>query len=389
MPKMIFTMCSRTFNPLTWRSVFLSVTVALALLINFSSGAASAEANDFEVVTPETLNPAVRTWTAASGSTVEAKFVRLEGENVILAREDGVEFRIPGSKLSAADIDYVKALIPDGGGLEQVEAARVTEKEDGPVKMQDVPGKLEPKQIPVFTTGPWQGAHAVYEHANFDAVMDTDGTLNIYPKDQGKRIAKPLKLIGRITYRNPYRGTKIIELTSSGDPVMQPKTLTLQATTVDHSKSRQEVDFEVTYSFEANEISAWGRSLGEGTYKHPEMFEVHFSGPKTHQIEPSVEQSERIKILKDYSLVLKGGSGGSRRLDYYTSPKFGGDCKSAELVGPMWKPRKITITGASNKAPIKPWVYPGRLLWEGFQLFVVKPDPRSESESQKMVIRVE
>ena len=51
----------------------------------------------------------VRTWTAASGNTVEASLVRTAGASVILKLKNGKEVRIVRSKLSAADRSYIAA----------------------------------------------------------------------------------------------------------------------------------------------------------------------------------------------------------------------------------------------------------------------------------------
>lgn len=360
-----------------WRRSLLTAAAGFVLITNFGwgPGAPAVIADDFEIVNPDTLDPEIRTWTALSGSTVEAKFVRLDGENVILAREDGVEFRIPASKLSAADVAYVQARAP----------ASVETEEPAPSPKM---GKTS------ASSKDGEAVYAIYEHANFDAVVDEKGSVQIYPKNQGERIAPPLTLAGRIAYQKHYRGARIIELTPPGDLVRQPDTITLRAKTRDN-KTGQEVDFEVTYRFEGNEVSALGRSLGDGTYKQPEMFEIVTRIPQTHDIEPSVEQPERIRILKDYSLDLKGGAGGSRSLNYHSSPDFGGSKnkgKTAEKaipVGPVWEPRKITVSSASSKAPLIPYVYPGKLLWQGCTFFMRNSNPRSQSESEKVVVTID
>jgi len=39
-------------------------------------------------------------WTSADGKSIQASFLRLEGENVVIQREDGVGFILPLSRLS-------------------------------------------------------------------------------------------------------------------------------------------------------------------------------------------------------------------------------------------------------------------------------------------------
>ena len=52
----------------------------------------------------------VRTWTAASGSTVEASLLAERGHMVILKKEDGTQVKIPKSRLSDGDLAYIAKL---------------------------------------------------------------------------------------------------------------------------------------------------------------------------------------------------------------------------------------------------------------------------------------
>jgi len=54
----------------------------------------------------------VRTWTAVSGSTVEAKFVRLNGSAVVLESKTGDHLTIPRARLSSADNAYLDESAP-------------------------------------------------------------------------------------------------------------------------------------------------------------------------------------------------------------------------------------------------------------------------------------
>lgn len=49
------------------------------------------------------------TWTSADGRTIQAKKLRLEGDNVVLQRADGVIFNVPLSKLSPESQAAAKA----------------------------------------------------------------------------------------------------------------------------------------------------------------------------------------------------------------------------------------------------------------------------------------
>jgi hypothetical protein len=56
------------------------------------------------VVTPPAVAHAVvgpvMTWTSADGKSIQASFVKLDGDNVVIKRADGVSFTLPLSRLS-------------------------------------------------------------------------------------------------------------------------------------------------------------------------------------------------------------------------------------------------------------------------------------------------
>jgi hypothetical protein len=58
---------------------------------------------------PAASNAPLTTWTSADGRTIQAKKLRLEGENVILQRADGQVFTLPISKLSPESQAAAKA----------------------------------------------------------------------------------------------------------------------------------------------------------------------------------------------------------------------------------------------------------------------------------------
>lgn len=63
---------------------------------------------------PSTAAPAagaVTTWTSSDGKTIQASFLRLEGENVVIQRADGVCFVLPLTRLSPES----QALAKNGG----------------------------------------------------------------------------------------------------------------------------------------------------------------------------------------------------------------------------------------------------------------------------------
>ena len=119
-------------------------------------------------------NPLVRTWTSRSGNAVEAEYAGLERDMVLLRAPDGAMLKIGVASLSSEDQRWIK------------------EEE---AKQNLPPGVRRPtekNELPVFDGGEWRGHSAVYTAAHFDAVMDRQGVIRIYPKDDGTRTGEPI-----------------------------------------------------------------------------------------------------------------------------------------------------------------------------------------------------
>ncbi len=79
----------------------------------------------------------LRTWTDSSGKfNVEAKFIRYDGKQVVLAKPDGKAIRLPLDKLSEEDQKYVKAAVA------KLRAARKSEKKAKSVPAPPAEGQM-------------------------------------------------------------------------------------------------------------------------------------------------------------------------------------------------------------------------------------------------------
>jgi uncharacterized protein (TIGR03067 family) len=77
------------------------------------------------------LSLQARTWTdAASGRTIEAEFVRVEGEEVVVRLQNGSVTKIAISRLSATDQEFVKKSAPSTPSSGMDKKAASTDKED-------------------------------------------------------------------------------------------------------------------------------------------------------------------------------------------------------------------------------------------------------------------
>ncbi len=75
-----------------------------------SSATSSANSSQQEPGLTNSPVREIRTWTSASGSTIEAFFVRQEYVHVILERKDGNQLTIPLNKLSEEDRNYIAGI---------------------------------------------------------------------------------------------------------------------------------------------------------------------------------------------------------------------------------------------------------------------------------------
>ena len=92
-----------------------------------------------ELQAQDAAKPELRTWKDSTGQfSIEATFVRVTGDQVVLQRTDKKEISLPLAKLSVADQQYVKArLTPAPSGKNQQEAIAVLEKLGAKIKRND------------------------------------------------------------------------------------------------------------------------------------------------------------------------------------------------------------------------------------------------------------
>lgn len=60
--------------------------------------------------TPAPAAGAAQTWSSADGKSIQATFLRMEGDNVVIQRDDGVAFILPLSRLSPESQAQAKSL---------------------------------------------------------------------------------------------------------------------------------------------------------------------------------------------------------------------------------------------------------------------------------------
>lgn len=308
-----------------------------------------------------------RQWTSSSGMSLRARYEKLDGNILILLSEDETVVKIPLHRLS--DDDRKLALEMAG-------------REDEIPKIETGPNKL-----PQFTSGIWQGWHAVYQHSLFDALMNADGRVMIYLKDGNKRLEPPLSLYLAPYYRDyRSRSRRIKEFKDPPEPVMQPEEITLEGLLV------EDVPFTVNFEFDGNTITAWGWCEDHDDVSPPTHYRILLRVPQTHNIPPHVPQEERIKMLQGFELTMREITGSGRQTttyNYYDAIRFRHSVREATIVTPQWKPRTVNVRPGSSRFPLRPWIYADRSLWQGYVLQMIKPEQDSRSRSRRIEVTIE
>lgn len=290
----------------------------------------------------------VTTWTSASGAQVEARFVGVEGDLVILQPEEGDEVVIRITLLSSADQVRARELATAAG--QQVETETEDDSEGG---------------LPALTEGPGRGHHAYYSHAHFDAWVARNGRLYIHPKHNGQRVGRSFYIRPRVIENvggNPT--ARFIGFVDSGQPAQQPQTVSFTA-----QAHRRDTDltYRVEYTFEQNRICVATEIV------EPRRSERSFSAWSDVRVGPienipaAMPQAERVKLLEPHTLRWRTANDRRwRENNFYDAKSLRGRVDDAEITGP-WGPRKWVYRGDNRREGNRTiiWHYSGRPLNDG------------------------
>lgn len=289
---------------------------------------------------------AFRAWTSASGAKIEAAFVALEQDTVVLRDRNDRMLRIGLPQLSEPDRAFARE-----------QADRVA-------------APAEPNKLPVFRAGLGQGLHALYEHAHFDAEMDENGVIRVFLKQDGQRVG-PAFRFAQILYYFPTgeapRDCPIIAFSNPPPPSLQPKQIALAGAMADG------VRFAVTYGFQGNTISAFARGWdSRDRAASASVVRLMCRFDPSHHIDRGVDQAAREKLLQGCVVrteqKVRGGNWKEAEFPYWITPDFE-DARWMEAVGP-WGPRRVRISAeAAPRGGFRGWTYPGTELWKGFSYF--------------------
>ena len=335
----------------------------LCVIVSVALTCANAQTN-------ETDSVKLRTWTSGSGKKIEAEFVRSQFGMVTLKKEDGSEVKIRRMQLSKADRDWIK------------------EAEAGPQQTDGIAADKRRGSLPVFTDGEWKSKNAVYQHENFDAVVNSSAGLTIYPKEDGKRVGKSLGVYLACYYSDLKIGSSmgrgIVHFELAPKPVMEPDKLAYEG------KLKDNVDFGLYYSFHDNKISASGWCRDPKRILYPTIFRIVTSIPKSHDIPSDMRTTEQEELLEGYEFVTRSVGGQKTMYPYCKPARMGGRVKSAWIEGPLFGARKVKFEAQSPKeAWLVPWIYSKYAPWQGYCIQLFKEEHDSKSKGHRIKIAIE
>jgi len=313
----------------------------------------------------------MRTWTSTSGAKIKAAYVETSLGRVSLRGADGKVLTIPLARLVAADQAWIK---------KQQAAAEGTGTIMTPQK---------PNHLPVFADGKWKGQHAVYTARNFDALMDANGVIKVYPKEQNERVGKPILYHLRCWYRNTktkpptHTARRVARFTQTADPRLQPDSITLMGQLED------DVPFTVTYEFSEKGIVAWGHCKDPAGIDTTQ-FRAGANVPASHKFDDETPLDERARILKGWQLVVNPVEGKTIKYPYADSiPRMSVISKSAQIDAPVYGRRKIRfMAGDDEEAPIRPYIYSGYSPWQGYFVGMYKKDQSDRSKKLRFTMEI-
>ncbi len=286
------------------------------------------------------------TWTSGSGFQVNARFVGMDKDQVVLEAEEGRELMIRINLLIPADQVRARKLHAESGH---------DEASDG--------------DLPLLTSGPGRGHHAYYTHQNFDAWVTKNGRLFIHPKENGQRVGRPFQIHHEpVILTDDLRLAILQRITKSGPPAQEPQSITFEALA---KRDDVEITYKVEYTFKQNMICASSEIIKPRRSDLLIEARADFQFQGAEDIPAEVPQDERIKLLEKHLLRWRGGD--VRRWqeqNFYASTTFRGPVDEAEISGP-WGQRVVKLKGENRRSGNRAafWTYGGQPLNEGYRFY--------------------
>lgn len=225
--------------------------------------------------------------------------------------------------------------------------------------------------LPTFTDGEWKGQNLVFESRTYDATVDGDGTVYLYPKERGERVGKPLRVGFNCYYRDKKNKRTIrrrfAEIKDPPAPKVHRRATELEL----EGHFEDDVEFQIEMKFDDDKFSFQGEIEDPRGIEYPSSFHYVVRVEQTHNPPPQMELDEIKELMPGWQLEFHPVKGRRERVPYWKSMRNQG-AETIEVVGP-WGDTKITLDaprGRGRKGEIKAGgqfhIYKGSPPYAGF-----------------------
>jgi hypothetical protein len=288
-------------------------------------------------------------------------------------REQAMKMKTKGSILVAG---LCVVIVAGTGGAETTST--------GTVAAADTSAR-KPDVLSIFTNGIGAGAHAVYVTPKFDAVMQPNGHVFVYPKDKGVRIGKPLTMGHHLHYRGTLgkMPRPIVSFKNDKGPLMNPATLELSG------KLEDDVDYSLTFDFDKAGVSLRGYVKDPAGLTTPTVLRLAIWMPAFTNFAPEVLQADREAKLKGLSVVIQSGPK-KYVYPYAKGAVFAAPAERCWIEGPVYGARKLAFeVKAPKAAPMHPSIYENTAPCSGYTIYMLKQAMDSRKPLERLVLTIQ
>ncbi|MCX7009813.1 MAG: hypothetical protein NTY53_21650 [Kiritimatiellaeota bacterium] len=261
-------------------------------------------------------------------------------------------------------------------------------------KEADAGEKMEFKDIPTLQDGPGKGYYAIVQTKFYDAlVVASNLTIQLFPKDKGERIDKPIICDNRFVYTPQQNETLPKDLMAftgvrnMAPPAVNPPKIVITAVSDSGTMLIQ------TWKFSEGKIEVEDHLKGFDQNAPPTM-RTYFKFPQTHKFTPNIEKADREKAMAGYLYTIRGGKSENAlktmKLTYASKPEGISVGDSIENQGP-WGDRKITIKRKAGKGSVNYGGAWNKFPYDGLEFcFGTRADPKTKKlDVQGCEIKIE
>jgi hypothetical protein len=269
--------------------------------------------------------------------------------------------------------------------LQAADPAAADKAATGTVAVAQTATAQAPQYLSMFTNGIGKGMHAVYTTPTFDALMQSNGYVMVYPKDKGVRVGKPLTMGPYIFYRGNVTtvGRAIMTFENDKGPLMNPATVELKG------KLEDDVDYSLTYAFDKTGVSVRGYGKDPKGLTPPTIFRLAIWVPGCTNFPPETLQADREAKLRGLAFVIRSGQK-KTVYPYANGAVYAAPAEKCWIEGPVYGARKLSFeVKASDSAPMYPWIYDNAPPHNGYIIYMHKSSIESKKPGERLVLNIQ